>query len=207
MNVPPHAHTLWQQTSAHVRATADFVGLIALMWGFVLGTAMALYGSNDLELAGSISSHALLQKLPSLITGLVLSVRLVLFQALEAPSDHTLRTDALAALWTAWIGVAVFVACGLLGYVLGIETFGAGLADLALDELAQHTPPADVLRLLVRTSVLAAGLGWLGHLERWVLSGHQQEPSRSATRLLWLMVLWVLVIEIVDSYLAWLLSA
>ena len=207
MHTTPHTHTLWQQTSAHVRATADFVGLIALLWGFALGAAMALYGAHDLELAGSISSHALLQKLPSLMTGLVLSMRLVLFQALDAPAHPALRTDALAALWTAWIGVAVFVACGLLGYVLGIETLGAGMADLGLDELAQHTPPADVLRLLVRTSVLAAGLGWLGHVERLLLSDHQQAPSRSATRLLWLMVLWVLVVEIVDSYLAWLFSA
>lgn len=206
MHTEPHAHTLWQQTSAHVRATADFVGLIALLWGVGLGAAMALYGANDMELAGRICSHALLQKLPSLITGLVLSVRLVLFQALEAPSEPSLHSDALAAIWTAWIGVAVFVICGLLGYVLGIEIFGAGLADLAMDELAQHTLPADVLRLLVRTSVLAAGLGWLGHVERWVLSDQQQEPSRSATRLLWLMVLWVLGLEVVDSYLAWLVS-
>jgi hypothetical protein len=190
-----------------VRATADFVGLIALLWGFGMGAAMALYGANDVALAGRIGSHALLQKLPSLMTGLVLSVRLVLFQALEAPTHPTLRTDALAALWTAWIGVAVFVACSLVGYVLGIETFGAGMADMALDELAQHTPPADVLRLLLRTSVLAAGLGWLGHLEHWVLSGDQPEPSRSTTRLLWLMVLWVLAIEIIDSYLVWFLRA
>lgn len=207
MPTPPHAHTLWQQTSTHVRATADFVGLIALLWGFALGAAMALYGANDFALASGISSHALLQKLPSLITGLVLSMRLVLFQALDAPPHQTLHTDALAAVWTAWIGVAVFVACSLLGYVLGIETFGAGLADLALDELAQHTPPADVLRLLARTSVLAIGLGWLGHVERLLLSDQQQTPSRSATRLLWLMVLWVLAVEIIDSYLAWLLSA
>lgn len=205
MHTEAHAHTIWSQTSGHVRATADFVGLIALLWGLGLGAAMALYGANDLELAGRICSHALLQKLPSLMVGLVLCVRLVLFQALEAPSHQSLGKDALAALWTAWIDVAVFVSCGLLGYVLGIETLGAGLADLALNELAQHTPPADVLRLLARVSVLAAGLGWLGHLERWVLSDHQQEPSRSATRLLWLMVLWVLVIETVDSYLAWLL--
>jgi hypothetical protein len=198
--------TLWQQSSAHVRATADFVGLIALLWGLGLGAAMALYGANDVALASSISSHALLQKLPSLMTGLVLSVRLVLFQALEA-QDQDIWTDSLAAMWTAWIGLAVFLSCGLLGYVLSIETFSAGFADMALDELAQHTPPSDVLRLLVRTSVIAAGLGGLGHVERLFLSHPQDEPSRSATRLLWLMVLWVLGIEIVDSYLAWLLSA
>lgn len=207
MHTVPPTHSLWQQCSAHVRATADFVGLIALLWGLGMGATMALYGANDVELAGRIGSHALLQKLPSLMTALVLSVRLVLFQALEAHVHATLRTDALAAMWAAWIGVAVFVACSLLGYVLGVEMFSAGMADVALDELAQHTPPADVLRLLLRTSVLAAGLGWLGHLERWVLSGQTQEPSRSATRLLWLMVLWVLVVETIDAYLAWRLSA
>ena len=124
--------TLWQQSSAHVRATADFVGLIALLWGLGLGAAMALYGANDVALASSISSHALLQKLPSLMTGLVLSVRLVLFQALEA-QDQDIWTDSLAAMWTAWIGLAVFLSCGLLGYVLSIETFSAGFADMLRD--------------------------------------------------------------------------
>jgi hypothetical protein len=199
--------TIWQQCTAHVRATADFVGLIALLWGLGLGATMALFGANDIELAGRICSHALLQKLPSLMTALVLSVRLVLFQALEAPHDQSVWTDGFAETWAAWMDVTVFTVCGLLGYVLGIETFSTGFSDLALDELAQHTPPTDVLRLLLRTSVLAAGLGWLGHVERLFLSDHRQEPSRSATRLLWLMVLWVLAIEIVDSYLAWLLSA
>jgi hypothetical protein len=42
-------------------------------------------------------------------------------------------------------------------------------------------------------------------LDKVILSRAKESPSRSATRLLWLMVIWILLVEAVDSYIHWLL--
>jgi len=148
----------------------------------------------------------LLQKLPSLITSVLLGVRVVLFQSLEghANADDVL-SDILASVWAALVNVVVFLLCALMGYFLGIEASNAAFGESALQELAQHYPISELMRLCIRTAVEASGLGWLGHLDKLILSRAKEAPSRSATRLLWLMVIWILSVEATDSYINWLL--
>ena len=81
----------------------------------------------------------------------------------------------------------------------------AAFASPALEELAQHYPVSELLRLCLRTGIEACGLGWLGHLDKLILSRAKESPSRSATRLLWLMVIWIILVEAIDSYAHWLL--
>jgi hypothetical protein len=114
-------------------------------------------------------------------------------------------SDILATLWAAWVNVVVFLLCAWIGYFVGIQASNAALGESALQELAQHYPVTELMRLCLRTGVEALGLGWLGHLDKVILSRAKESPSRSATRLLWLMVIWILLVEEVDSYIHWLL--
>jgi hypothetical protein len=114
-------------------------------------------------------------------------------------------TDILASVWAALVNVVVFLLCALMGYFLGIEASNAAFGESALQELAQHYPVNELMRLCLRTAVEASGLGWLGHLDKLILSRAKEAPSRSATRLLWLMVIWILSVEATDSYINWLL--
>ena len=194
------------QALGHIRSTADFAGLLGALWGAGLGAVVAFNALSNLGIASEVVSTLLLQKLPSLITCVLLGVRLVLFQSLEghANADDVL-TDILAAVWAALVNVVVFLLCALVGYFLGIEASNAAFGESALQELAQHYPVSELMRLCLRTAIEASGLGWLGHLDKLILSRAKEAPSRSATRLLWLMVIWILSVEATDSYINWLL--
>ena len=201
-----YTNRLSAQALGHIRSTADFAGLVGFLWGAGLGVVVALNALSNLGIASEVVSTLLLQKLPSLITCVLLGVRVVLFQSLEghANADDVL-TDILAAVWAALVNVVVFLLCALLGYFLGIEASNAAFGESALQELAQHYPVSELLRLCLRTAIEASGLGWLGHLDKLILSRAKEAPSRSATRLLWLMVIWILSVEATDSYINWLL--
>jgi hypothetical protein len=200
------ADRLGNQALGHIRSTADFVGLMGFLWGAGLGAVVALNALSNLGIASEVVSTLLLQKLPSLVTCMLLGVRVVLFQSLEgsAHNDDVL-SDILATLWAAWVNVVVFLLCAWIGYFVGIQGSNAAFGESALLELAQHYPVTELMRLCLRTGVEALGLGWLGHLDKVILSRAKESPSRSATRLLWLMVIWILLVEAVDSYIHWLL--
>lgn len=201
-----YANRLGAQALGHIRSTADFAGLLGFLWGAGLGVVVALNALSNLGIASEVVSTLLLQKLPSLITCVLLGVRVVLFQSLEghANADDVL-TDILASVWAALVNVVVFLLCALVGYFLGIEASNAAFGESALQELAQHYPVSELMRLCLRTAIEASGLGWLGHLDKLILSRAKEAPSRSATRLLWLMVIWILSVEATDSYINWLL--
>jgi hypothetical protein len=201
-----YANRLGAQALGHIRSTADFAGLVGFLWGAGLGVVVALNALSNLGIASEVVSTLLLQKLPSLITCVLLGVRVVLFQSLEghANADDVL-TDILASVWAALVNVVVFLLCALVGYFLGIEASNAAFGESALQELAQHYPVSELMRLCLRTAIEASGLGWLGHLDKLILSRAKEAPSRSATRLLWLMVIWILSVEATDSYINWLL--
>jgi hypothetical protein len=201
-----YANRLGAQALGHIRSTADFAGLLGFLWGAGLGVVVALNALSNLGIASEVVSTLLLQKLPSLITCVLLGVRVVLFQSLEghANADDVL-TDILASVWAALVNVVVFLLCALVGYFLGIEASNAAFGESALQELAQHYPVSELMRLCLRTAIEASGLGWLGNLDKLILSRAKEAPSRSATRLLWLMVIWILSVEATDSYINWLL--
>lgn len=201
-----YANRLGAQALGHIRFTADFAGLLGFLWGAGLGVVVALNALSNLGIASEVASTLLLQKLPSLITCVLLGVRVVLFQSLEghANADDVL-SDILASVWAALVNVVVFLLCALVGYFLGIEASNAAFGESALQELAQHYPVSELIRLCLRTAIEASGLGWLGHLDKLILSRAKEAPSRSATRLLWLMVIWILSVEATDSYINWLL--
>ena len=201
-----YANRLGAQALGHIRSTADFAGLLGFLWGAGLGVVVALNALSNLGIASEVVSTLLLQKLASLITCVLLGVRVVLFQSLEghANADDVL-TDILASVWAALVNVVVFLLCALVGYFLGIEASNAAFGESALQELAQHYPVSELMRLCLRTAIEASGLGWLGHLDKLILSRAKEAPSRSATRLLWLMVIWILFVEATDSYINWLL--
>jgi|GEM_PF-1817822 hypothetical protein len=201
-----YANRLGAQALGHIRSTADFAGLLGFLWGAGLGVVVALNALSNLGIASEVASTLLLQKLPSLITCVLLGVRVVLFQSLEghANADDVL-SDILASVWAALVNVVVFLLCALVGYFLGIEASNAAFGESALQELAQHYPVSELIRLCLRTAIEASGLGWLGHLDKLILSRAKEAPSRSATRLLWLMVIWILSVEATDSYINWLL--
>jgi hypothetical protein len=201
-----YANRLGAQALGHIRSTADFAGLLGFLWGAGLGVVVALNALSNLGIASEVVSTLLLQKLPTLITCVLLGVRVVLFQSLEghANADDVL-TDILASVWAALVNVVVFLLCALVGYFLGIEASNAAFGESALQELAQHYPVSELIRLCLRTAIEASGLGWLGHLDKLILSRAKEAPSRSATRLLWLMVIWILSVEATDSYINWLL--
>lgn len=201
-----YANRLGAQALGHIRSTADFAGLLGFLWGAGLGVVVALNALSNLGIASEVVSTLLLQKLPSLITCVLLGVRVVLFQSLEghANADDVL-SDILASVWAALVNVVVFLLCALVGYFLGIEASNAAFGESALQELAQHYPVSELIRLCLRTAIEASGLGWLGHLDKLILSRAKEAPSRSATRLLWLMVIWILSVEATDSYINWLL--
>jgi len=201
-----YANRLGAQALGHIRSTADFAGLVGFLWGAGLGVVVAFNALNNLGIASEVVSTLLLQKLPSLITCVLLGVRVVLFQSLEghANADDVL-TDILASVWAALVNVVVFLLCALVGYFLGIEASNAAFGESALQELAQHYPVSELIRLCLRTAIEASGLGWLAHLDKLILSRAKEAPSRSATRLLWLMVIWILSVEATDSYINWLL--
>jgi hypothetical protein len=205
-SVPLHANHLGAQALGHIRSTADFAGLLGALLGAGLGTVVAFNALSNLGIASEVVSILLLQKLPSLITCMLVGVRLVLFQSLEghANADDVL-TDILASVWAALVNVVVFLMCALIGYFLGIKASNAAFGESALQELAQHYPVSELMRLCIRTAIAASGLGWLGHLDKLILSGAKEAPSRSATRLLWLMVIWILSVEAADSYVHWLM--
>jgi len=201
-----YANRLGAQALGHIRSTADFAGLLGFLWGAGLGVVVALNALSNLGIASEVASTLLLQKLPSLITCVLLGVRVVLFQSLEghANADDVL-SDILASVWAALVNVVVFLLCALVGYFLGIEASNAAFGESALQELAQHYPVSELIRLCLRTAIEASGLGWLGHLDKLILSRAKEAPSRSASRLLWLMVIWILSVEATDSYINWLL--
>ena len=205
-DAPVHANRLGTQALGHIRSTADFAGLLGFLWGAGLGAVVAFNALSNLGIASEVVSTLLLQKLPSLITSVLLGVRVVLFQSLEghANADDVL-SDILASVWAALVNVVVFLLCALMGYFLGIEASNAAFGESAIQELAQHYPVTELMRLCLRTAVEASGLGWLGHLDKLILSRAKEAPSRSATRLLWLMVIWILSVEATDSYINWLL--
>ncbi len=200
------ANRLGAQALGHIRSTADFVGLMGVLWGAGLGALVALNALSNLGMASEVVSTLLLQKLPSLITCMLLGVRVVLFQSLEGNMQTSdLLTDMLATVWAASVNVIVFLLCAWIGYFLGVQASNAAFGDSAVQELAQHYPVSELIRLCLRTGIEALGLGWLGHLDKLILSREKESPSRSATRLLWLMVIWILSVEAVDSYIHWVL--
>ncbi len=200
------ANRLGAQALGHIQSTADFVGLMGVLWGAGLGALVALNALSNLGMASEVVSTLLLQKLPSLITCMLLGVRVVLFQSLEGNMQTSdLLTDMLATVWAALVNVIVFLLCAWIGYFLGVQASNAAFGDSAVQELAQHYPVSELIRLCLRTGIEALGLGWLGHLDKLILSREKESPSRSATRLLWLMVIWILSVEAVDSYIHWVL--
>lgn len=200
------ANRLGAQALGHIQSTADFVGLMGVLWGAGLGALVALNALSNLGMASEVVSTLLLQKLPSLITCMLLGVRVVLFQSLEGNMQTSdLLTDMLATVWAASGNVIVFLLCAWIGYFLGVQASNAAFGDSAVQELAQHYPVSELIRLCLRTGIEALGLGWLGHLDKLILSREKESPSRSATRLLWLMVIWILSVEAVDSYIHWVL--
>ena len=201
-----YTNRLSAQALGHIRSTADFVGLLGALWGAGLGAVVAFNALSNLGIASEVVSTLLLQKLPSLITCMLVGVRLVLFQSLEGHvnADDVL-SDILASVWAAMVNVGVFLMCAWIGYFLGIQASNAAFGESALQELAQHYPVSELIRLCIRTAIAASGLGWLGHLDKLILSRTKETPSRSATRLLWLMVIWILAVEAADSYINWLL--
>jgi len=200
------ANRLGAQALGHIRSTADFVGLMGVLWGAGLGAVITFNALSNLGIASEVVSTLLLQKLPSLVTCMLLAVRVVLFQSLEGKLvSGDLLTDMLATVWAAWVNVVVFLLCAWIGYFLGVQASNAAFLDSAVQELAQHYPVSELIRTCVRTSIEALGLGWLGHLDKLILSREKESPSRSATRLLWLMVIWILAVEATDSYIHWVL--
>lgn len=200
------ANRLGAQALGHIRSTADFVGLMGVLWGAGLGAVITFNALSNLGIASEVVSTLLLQKLPSLVTCMLLAVRVVLFQSLEGKLvSGDLQTDMLATVWAAWVNVVVFLLCAWIGYFLGVQASNAAFVDSAVQELAQHYPVSELIRACVRTSIEALGLGWLGHLDKLILSSEKESPSRSATRLLWLMVIWILAVEATDSYIHWVL--
>jgi hypothetical protein len=201
-----YTNRLSAQALGHIRSTADFVGLLGALWGAGLGAVVAFNALSNLGIASEVVSTLLLQKLPSLITCILVGVRVVLFQSLEGHvnADDVL-SDILASVWAAMVNVVVFLMCAWIGYFLGIQASNAAFGESALQELAQHYPVSELMRLCIRTAIAASGLGWLGHLDKLILSRAKEAPSRSATRLLWLMVIWILSVEAADSYINWLL--
>jgi hypothetical protein len=200
------ANRLGAQALGHIRSTADFVGLMGVLWGAGLGAVITFNALSNLGIASEVVSTLLLQKLPSLVTCMLLAVRVVLFQSLEGKLvSGDLLTDMLATVWAAWVNVVVFLLCAWIGYFLGVQASNAAFVDSAVQELAQHYPVSELIRACVRTSIEALGLGWLGHLDKLILSREKESPSRSATRLLWLMVIWILAVEATDSYIHWVL--
>ncbi|MFZ4471928.1 MAG: hypothetical protein ACOYOX_04140 [Limnohabitans sp.] len=201
-----YTNRLSAQALGHIRSTADFVGLLGALWGAGLGAVVAFNALSNLGIASEVVSTLLLQKLPSLITCMLVGVRVVLFQSLEGHvnADDVL-SDILASVWAALVNVVVFLMCAWIGYFLGIQASNAAFGESALQELAQHYPVSELMRLCIRTAIAASGLGWLGHLDKLILSRAKEAPSRSATRLLWLMVIWILSVEAADSYINWLL--
>ena len=200
------ANRLGAQALGHIRSTADFVGLMGVLWGAGLGAVITFNALSNLGIASEVVSTLLLQKLPSLVTCMLLAVRVVLFQSLEGKLvSGDLLTDMLATVWAAWVNVVVFLLCAWIGYFLGVQASNAAFLDSAVQELAQHYPVSELIRACVRTSIEALGLGWLGHLDKLILSREKESPSRSATRLLWLMVIWILAVEATDSYIHWVL--
>ena len=201
-----YTNRLSAQALGHIRSTADFVGLLGALWGAGLGAVVAFNALSNLGIASELVSTLLLQKLPSLITCMLVGVRVVLFQSLEGHvnADDVL-SDILASVWAAMVNVVVFLMCAWIGYFLGIQASNAAFGESALQELAQHYPVSELMRLCIRTAIAASGLGWLGHLDKLILSRAKEAPSRSATRLLWLMVIWILSVEAADSYINWLL--
>jgi hypothetical protein len=201
-----YTNRLSAQALGHIRSTADFVGLLGALWGAGLGAVVAFNALSNLGIASEVVSTLLLQKLPSLITCMLVGVRVVLFQSLEGHvnADDVL-SDILASVWAAMVNVVVFLMCAWIGYFLGIQASNAAFGESALQELAQHYPVSELMRLCIRTAIAASGLGWLGHLDKLILSRAKEAPSRSATRLLWLMVIWILSVEAADSYINWLL--
>ena len=201
-----YTNRLSAQALGHIRSTADFVGLLGALWGAGLGAVVAFNALSNLGIASEVVSTLLLQKLPSLITCMLVGVRVVLFQSLEGHvnADDVL-SDILASVWAALVNVVVFLMCAWIGYFLGIQASNAAFGESALQELAQHYPVSELIRLCIRTAIAASGLGWLGHLDKLILSRTKETPSRSATRLLWLMVIWILSVEAADSYINWLL--
>lgn len=201
-----YTNRLSAQALGHIRSTADFVGLLGALWGAGLGAVVAFNALSNLGIASEVVSTLLLQKLPSLITCMLVGVRVVLFQSLEGHvnADDVL-SDILASVWAALVNVVVFLMCAWIGYFLGIQASNAAFGESSLQELAQHYPVSELMRLCIRTAIAASGLGWLGHLDKLILSRAKEAPSRSATRLLWLMVIWILSVEAADSYINWLL--
>ncbi len=201
-----YTNRLSAQALGHIRSTADFVGLLGALWGAGLGAVVAFNALSNLGIASEVVSTLLLQKLPSLITCMLVGVRVVLFQSLEGHvnADDVL-SDILASVWAAMVNVVVFLMFAWVGYFLGIQASNAAFGESALQELAQHYPVSELMRLCIRTAIAASGLGWLGHLDKLILSRAKEAPSRSATRLLWLMVIWILSVEAADSYINWLL--
>jgi len=201
-----YTNRLSAQALGHIRSTADFVGLLGALWGAGLGAVVAFNALSNLGIASEVVSTLLLQKLPSLITCMLVGVRVVLFQSLEGHvnADDVL-SNILASVWAAMVNVVVFLMCAWIGYFLGIQASNAAFGESALQELAQHYPVSELMRLCIRTAIAASGLGWLGHLDKLILSRAKEAPSRSATRLLWLMVIWILSVEAADSYINWLL--
>lgn len=200
------ADRLAVQTIGHIRSTADFAGLLGVLWGAGLGTLVAFNALSNLGIASEVVSTLLLQKLPSMVTCMLLGIRVVLFQSLEGHMNaDDVLSDILASVWAALVNVVIFLLCALLGYFLGIQASNAAFGESALQELAQHYPIGELTRLCIRTAIASAGLGWLGHLDRHILSNAKEAPSRSATRLLWLIVIWILFLEATDSYVHWLM--
>jgi hypothetical protein len=201
-----YTNRLSAQALGHIRSTADFVGLLGALWGAGLGAVVAFNALSNLGIASEVVSTLLLQKLPSLITCILVGVRVVLFQSLEGHvnADDVL-SDILASVWAALVNVVVFLMCAWIGYFLGIQASNAAFGESALQELAQHYPVRELMRWCIRTAIAASGLGWLGNLDKLILSRAKEAPSRSATRLLWLMVIWILSVEAADSYINWLL--
>jgi hypothetical protein len=83
---------------------------------------------------------------------MLLGVRVVLFQSLEGHVNaDDLLSDILASVWSALVNVVIFLMCALLGYFLGIQASNAAFGESALQELAQHYPVGELIRLCIRT--------------------------------------------------------
>jgi hypothetical protein len=143
-----YTNRLSAQALGHIRSTADFVGLLGALWGAGLGAVVAFNALSNLGIASEVVSTLLLQKLPSLITCILVGVRVVLFQSLEGHvnADDVL-SDILASVWAALVNVVVFLMCAWIGYFLGIQASNAAFGESALQELAQHYPVSELRRV------------------------------------------------------------
>jgi hypothetical protein len=198
-------------TVEHLQSISDFIVVLAALMGFGLGFGVIKMLGAELEALTPIIQALLFNKLASFLVLGVFAMRLVIshIQVKNVQFSMNMGPRLVACVLTANLGVGLFLCVALLAYVAGAELSQtqSGFGWDAINYLGDQAQFSFLPRMLMKVSIQALVLAWLSHfLDHWDRSfneGEKTENSRTATRLLMLMVLTLVVIETLDAYLSW----